>query len=99
MEKEENEHKSKSMKMEELNFWGYLKGKLWIILVVNIYVLFFVLPQSLRGVNDFSVSLGAYVGTILINAVWIGIYYFYYKMKVRTLKKLKLQLAESEGKK
>lgn len=99
MEKEENEHKGKSVKMEKPNFWGYLKCKLWIILVVNVYVLFFVFPESLGDVNDFSLSLGAYMSAILVNAVWIGIYYFHYKMKVRTLKKLKLQLSESEGKK
>ena len=77
MEKE----KKKSVKMEKPNFWGYLKGKLWIILVVNAYVLFFVLPESLRGVNDFSLSLGAYMGVIFMNAIWIGIYYFHYRMK------------------
>ncbi len=85
MEKE----KKKSVKMEKPNFWKYLKDKLWIILVVNIYVLFFVLPKSLRDVNDFSINLGSYAGVIFMNAKWIGIYYFHYRMKKKKGKNAK----------
>lgn len=78
----------KVLNMEKPNFWKYLKGKIWIILLVNFYIFFFQLPNSLVDVNDFSVRLGAYIGVILVNVVWIGIYYFHYKMKVKEYKKL-----------
>ena len=74
--------------MKKPTFGKYLKGKLWIILSVNVFVLFFVLPKSLANIDDFSVRFGAYVGAILMNVVWIGTYYFPYKRKVNEYKKL-----------
>lgn len=73
---------------EKPNFWKYLKGKLWIILAVNVFVLVYPLSNSLGNINDLSVRLSAYAGIILGNIIWIGIYYFHYRMKVKEYKKL-----------
>ena len=58
-------------------FWKYLKRKLWIILIVDIYIVFFKIPMD-------DIALISYVALIFMNLIWIGMYYLFYKSKAKT---------------
>jgi len=73
---------------ENPTFWKYLRNKLWIILIVDAYFVFISFPKSLNGIEDNAVRLGAYFGLVIANILWIGVYYFLYRNKLKEYKKL-----------
>ena len=61
-----------------LTFWEYLKTKLWIILIVDVYIVFFYIPISFNAE-----SIVLFFTMILMNLVWIGMFYLFYKGKAK----------------